>query len=294
VVREPIGVLGLGRMGSAVAHRLLADGAPLLLWNRTPARAEQAASANGRVAGSAGEVFERCAVVLVTVVDHAAVEEILRANVAGLAGRTIALLTDVTPAESARLSTLVTTAGGAYVEAQIYGSAEDVEARGVWVLVAGADAGSANAVVAALRNLGWVERLGPPPAASVLKISLLNLYLTMLSAVAASVALLDRRGIGPAAFAQITADREVFPPFVSDLARRMLARDFTRPINDLRGLDKDLAVLAAEFRDAGLPLGAELSAPLRRIVALAAENGRGAEDMCALVDLLQRGTAPDG
>ena len=84
---------------------------------------------------------------------------------------------------------------------------------------------------------------------------------------------------------------EVFERCALVLVMVLVARDFARPINDLSGLAKDLSVLAAEFRDAGLARGAELSAPLRRVVALAAEDGRGAEDMCALVDLLQRGSA---
>jgi 6-phosphogluconate dehydrogenase-like protein len=90
-----IGLVGVGRMGSAVAHRLLTDGIPLLMWNRTRGRAEQAATTNARVAESADEVFEGCGLVLVMVFDHAAAEEILRGNRARLARRTVALLTDV-------------------------------------------------------------------------------------------------------------------------------------------------------------------------------------------------------
>lgn len=282
-----IGLVGIGRMGSAVAHRLLADGLPLLLWNRTRARAAQAAGPDARVAGSPDEVFERCALVLVMVFDYAAAAEILRGSQGRLAGRTVALLTDLAPMESNVLNELVTAAGGSYVEAQIYATAEEVVARRAWVLVAGADAGSASTVTGVLGRLGQVRRLGAPPAASVLKIALLNLYLAMLPALAASVALLERREISPAAFIEITGHGEAFPPFVADLVRRMVARDFSHPINDLRGLAKDLSVLAAELRSAGLPLVAELSAPLRRVVAQGAEAGRGAADMCALVELLQ-------
>ena len=282
-----IGLMGIGRMGSAVARRLLANGVPLLLWDRTRARAEQIAGPHARVAESPDEVFERCALVLVMVFDHAAAAEILGGSRGRLAGRTVALLTDLAPRESDVLSALVTAAGGSYVEAQIYATAEEVVAGRAWVLVAGADAGSATNVAGVLDRLGRVRRLGAPPAASVLKVALLNLYLAMLPALAASVALLERRGIPPAAFVEITGHGEAFPPFVADLVRRMAARDFARPVNDLRGLAKDLSVLAAEVRSAGLPLVAELSAPLRRVVAQAAEGSRGGEDMCALVDLLQ-------
>ena len=45
-------------------------------------------------------------------------------------------------------------------------------------------------------------------------------------------------------FLEILGEKESFPPFSADLARRMTARNFAHPINDIRGLAKDLAVLA--------------------------------------------------
>jgi len=285
--RAPIGLLGIGRMGSAVARRLLADGIPLLLWNRTRARAEAVARAPARVADRPDEVFARCRLVLLVVLDHAAARRLLRGQRRRLAGRTVALLTDLAPAESDRLRALVTAAGGAYVEAQLYATAAEVGARRARVLVAGAEGRPTRAVAGLLRRLGRVHRLGAPPAASVLKVALLNLYLAMVPAAATSVALLERRGIPPRPFVAATRDRGAFPPFVADLVRRMVARDFAQPINDLRGLAKDLAVLAAALRGAGLPRGAALSAPLRRVVGRAAGSGAGAEDMCRLVELIQ-------
>jgi len=130
-----IGVIGLGRMGSAVARTLIANGTPLLLWNRTRSRAEQIAAAT--IAASAQEALARCRLVLLIVFDHAALEGLLKANGDRLGGHCVAMLTDVAPRESAALATLVTQAGGSYVEAQIYATADEVAARRAWVLIAG-------------------------------------------------------------------------------------------------------------------------------------------------------------
>jgi 3-hydroxyisobutyrate dehydrogenase-like beta-hydroxyacid dehydrogenase len=131
----------------------------------------------------------------------------------------------------------------------------------------------------------------------VLKIAVLNLFLAMVPAVAASVALIERRGLPGTVFSEIVGERDRFPPLVADLARRMMARDFSTPINDVRGVIKDLAVLDAELREAGLPRAAELLAPYRQLLAAAAARGCGPRDMIAAIDLLQEpppspGSAP--
>ena len=92
-----------------MAHRLLADRVPLVLWNRTRARAEKVAARRPAVVvGSVDDVFERCPLVLVMVFDHAAAMEIIHENRERLANRTVALLTDLTPDESDELAALVT------------------------------------------------------------------------------------------------------------------------------------------------------------------------------------------
>lgn len=178
-------------------------------------------------------------------------------------------------------------AGGSYVEAQIYATADEVAARRAWVQVAGSDTGPTDRVASLLEGIGRVRRLGAPPAAGAMKIAVLNLFLALLPAIAASAALVQRRGLPDQAFIDVLSDDSAFPPFVGDLARRMARRDFAQPINDLRGIAKDLAVLATELSDSGLPLAATLAAPLGDLLQRAIAAGRGGDDICTLIDLLQ-------
>ena len=151
-----IGIIGLGRMGSAVASTLMANRAPLLLWNRTRARAERIAGA--KIAASALEVFTRCRLVLLMVFDHSAAEDLLNAHRDRLGRRCIAMRTDVAPRESTALGALVAQAGGSYVEAQIYATADEVAARRAWVLrMAGLE--HHHDQLTAELSLGWKQRL---------------------------------------------------------------------------------------------------------------------------------------
>jgi 3-hydroxyisobutyrate dehydrogenase len=62
----PIGFIGLGTMGEAMALALVKAGTRLLVWNRTRARAEILAAAGADVAREAADVFARFATVFLT------------------------------------------------------------------------------------------------------------------------------------------------------------------------------------------------------------------------------------
>ena len=51
-----VGIVGLGRMGAAMAERLRSVGFDVIGWDHSPAANQKAAAAGLRLAGSAGEV----------------------------------------------------------------------------------------------------------------------------------------------------------------------------------------------------------------------------------------------
>jgi 3-hydroxyisobutyrate dehydrogenase-like beta-hydroxyacid dehydrogenase len=62
----PVGFIGLGTMGEAMALTLVKAGTRLLVWNRTRAKAEILAAAGGGVAREAADVFAQSATVLLS------------------------------------------------------------------------------------------------------------------------------------------------------------------------------------------------------------------------------------
>jgi hypothetical protein len=73
----PVGFIGLGSMGEPMALNLARAEVPLLVWNRTPAKARSLRAAGAEVADSAAEVFERARVVILMLFDGAAVDVVL-------------------------------------------------------------------------------------------------------------------------------------------------------------------------------------------------------------------------
>jgi NAD binding domain of 6-phosphogluconate dehydrogenase len=74
---HPIGFIGLGTMGEAMALTLVKAGTRLLVWNRTPAKAESFAAAGADVAREAADVFAHCATVFLMLVDGEAIGTVL-------------------------------------------------------------------------------------------------------------------------------------------------------------------------------------------------------------------------
>ena len=77
LTQQPLGFIGLGAMGEAMALKLVEAGTRLLVWNRTLAKAGILAAAGADVARDAAEVFARSLTVILMLVDGAAIDIVL-------------------------------------------------------------------------------------------------------------------------------------------------------------------------------------------------------------------------
>ena len=120
------GFVGLGVMGQPMALNMARAGVPLLVWNRTPVRAEALVAAGADVARNVADVFARTSTVLLMMANG----EVLDATLGRGTPRFEALVRDhlvvplgtTSPEYSAGLAADVVAAGGRYVEAPVSGS----------------------------------------------------------------------------------------------------------------------------------------------------------------------------
>jgi len=71
-----LGFIGLGYLGSRIARRLAAAGFPLTVWDRDPARAAESSDVGAGVSSGAAELARGVDVVLSSLMDDAAVEDV--------------------------------------------------------------------------------------------------------------------------------------------------------------------------------------------------------------------------
>jgi len=80
-----VAVFGLGRMGTPIAHNLIAAGFPVEVWDRTTAHAAPLESEGATIAASPAAAAQRADVVLTMLPDGHAVEEVMSGPAGALA-----------------------------------------------------------------------------------------------------------------------------------------------------------------------------------------------------------------
>ncbi len=272
---KTVTVLGTGVIGSAVARRLLDDGYEVVVWNRTPGRAERLGA---RVVDDLRDAVSGGDPVLLTVKDHAAVRQCLDALAADLDGRTVITMCTGTPEEARVAARRVAELGGRYLDAGLQTGPD----------LAGTILYSGSRAVfeqhrPTLARLGTPRFAGSAPeAAAIWDLALFGLwYDAQLGLLRALDAVRDS-GVDLQEFAATAAGQLGHVVRAAPAAADELARgDYPAGPADL-GEHRTLVGRLREFR-AGRPLGdgglAEVAARIEKLVA----DGRGADGLTATI-----------
>jgi 3-hydroxyisobutyrate dehydrogenase-like beta-hydroxyacid dehydrogenase len=138
-----LGFLGLGKMGTPMALRLLAAGYELSVWNRSEGRTKPLIHEGAIAAATPAEAELGADAVMTMLSDDAAYEEVLfgpngLVDALSPGGLHISCST-ISPALSDRLTREYASRGIEFVAAPVFGSPTLAGEGGLWVLAAGAD-----------------------------------------------------------------------------------------------------------------------------------------------------------
>ncbi|MGY1746545.1 NAD(P)-dependent oxidoreductase [Blastococcus sp. SYSU D00695] len=171
----PVAVLGCGLMGSAVIRALVGAGHDLVIWNRTPAKADALVGDRVRAVPTAREAVEAAPVVISVLTDDDAVRQALTDT--PLSGRTLVNLTQGSPAQVVEAQEWVTARGARYLDGVIMAYPADIGGEDTVVNYSG-PADVHRALEPVLRALGGASRyLGEDVrAAAVLDVAAVGLF----------------------------------------------------------------------------------------------------------------------
>ncbi len=119
-----VGIAGTGKMGQAVAQRLMGLGHELMVWNRNAARADALVAAGATRAARPADLARQCDVVISLLTDAAAIESVY-GGPDGLFSAPQALLIEmstVAPEFQAQMGQRAQQAGARYLECPVGGS----------------------------------------------------------------------------------------------------------------------------------------------------------------------------
>ena len=277
-----VGFLGLGVMGQPMALNLARAGTPLVVWNRTPSRAEPLADAGAVVASGPDEVFATAGTVLMMLADDRATDAVLgrgtQAFAAHVAGRVIVHMGTTAPGYSTALGEDVAAAGGRYVEAPVSGSRVPAAKGELVGLLAGDAVDEVRPLLAPMCHETFA--CGAVPNALLTKLAV-NLYLiTMVTGLAEAAHFADRHGLDPRLFEAVLAAG----PMASSVSRgktaKLVAGDFDVQASVANVLENNRLVAQAA-RAAGI--ASPLLDVCHALYGEAAALGHGRSDMVAVL-----------
>ncbi|MGY5050009.1 NAD(P)-dependent oxidoreductase [Streptomyces sp. 900105755] len=225
------GFVGLGVMGQPMALNLARAGTPLVVWNRTPERAEPLRAAGARVAATVAEVFAHARVVFVMLVDGTVTDAVLGRGGPDfaklVAGRVVVSTGSTAPEYARSLAADVEAAGGRFVEAPVSGSRKPAEA-GELVAMLGGDPDTVAEVRPLLAPMcRETVHCGPAGSGVLMKLAV-NLYLdTTLAALAEAVHFAQRQGLDLETFRAVIDSGQLGSGITRVKVPMLAAHDFT-------------------------------------------------------------------
>jgi 3-hydroxyisobutyrate dehydrogenase-like beta-hydroxyacid dehydrogenase len=249
-----VGFVGVGQMGRPMVGRLLAAGLPLVFSARRPEVVADVTAAGGRVLGSPAEVAAAADVVIVCMFSDDQLRSVLLDDGTLSALRPGSIVVNHTTGSPslARELAAATPAGAAFLDCPVSGSAEDIAAGRLTLLVGGDPAVLERARPALATYAEAVVHLGDVGAGQVVKLLNNLLFTVQLGLAGRMEALAESVGVDRVALAQ-AVQRSSGQSYALDL----LAFSPFEALAPAAGpfLRKDVAVVRSVAAELGVDLG---------------------------------------
>jgi len=286
---EPVGLIGIGLVGTALAEHLLTAGFDVVGFDVDESRRDHLVGLGGRAAAGPAEVARRCRRVFLSLMTSEIVREVVEGPGGLLAVETPPqFLLDTTtgdPEQTAALADRLAKRGVQYLDATVSGSSQQIRDREAVFMV-----GGAREAFEACRDLfaAVTERalyLGPSGSGSKAKLaSNLILGLNRL-ALAEGLVFAERLGLDLRAFLELLKLTSAYSAIMDTKGEKMLTGNFT-PQARLAQHHKDVRLILdyAEKLGQELPLSRTHLEVLERLVG----EGDGELDNSAVVEGIRR------
>ena len=279
-----IGIAGIGKMGAAIAQRLMEAGHEVTVWNRSADKLKPLTDAGAAMAATPAELAKSAEIVITILTDAAAIDAVYNGSAGllagGVDGKLFIEMSTVQPQTEVALAEKVRAKGAALVECPVGGSIGPARQGKLIGLMGAADADAARAKPILDQLCRRLEHCGPVGAGAVMKLTINMPLMIYWQALGEALALCRPLGLDPARIMDLLADTSGGPnvlkvrgPAVAD----MLKGGDGGPVTfDIDSAVKDLRTMLAEGEARGveLPLVEKTLAcyeETRRMVSGAAE-----------------------
>ncbi len=291
---ERIGFIGMGEMGRRMAMRLVDAGYRLTVYNRTRERAKPLAAKGATVAEHPQSLAATSEIVLSSLADDAAVEEMMfgpkGALTGGRPGTIFIEMSTISPKTVRRLSETAAAKKSSLLDAPVSGSTPQAETGNLMIFVGGSE--EVNEFCAPIFDVLGKKRfyLGANGNGAMMKLVVNTLLGVGMQAVAEAVALGEKCGLEKGPLLDVLNETSVISP--GQKMKLENARMEEYPVTfPLRLMLKDFRLILSQAMECAVSM--PMTAVAQSICA--AENEKGIEeDYSAVIRLMEALSGVDG
>jgi len=283
-----VGIVGLGRMGSAMAQRLGANGFDVIGWDQNPAAVAALAATGARTAATARAVAEAAPFVITTITEDSGVRGLFSGSggffEADIADTMFIEMSTLQPATIRELAPEVAARGARIIDAPVLGTISRVLQGGLVALVGGAtdDIAYARTVLDVLA--ARVVPMGALGCGYAMKLAV-NLGLAAyIQGLAESLALGASEGLSLEAMLDVLGNAPTANGWLAG-RRGVLTGEVTDVTLDIRTLRKDMMSAVATGARGGVPM--PLTSGVLAALSAAVAGDYGDRDIGALAAFLR-------
>lgn len=275
-------------MGSALATALLGSGHPVIVWNRTSARADALLKDGARRADSVSEAIQAAELIVLCVLDYPVVKDLLTSAASVLKGKSIINLTTGRPSEARDLGRWVADQGARYLDGGVMAVPSAIGGDRAVILYSGEE-DIFRTWEPVLTRLGIASFVGADPgSAPLLDMSLLSGMYGLFAGFFHAAALAGSGGISaPALMEKLAPLYQDMIGFLATYVEQLRARDYSIGIDaNLLVHTTALANILRASREQGIR--ADLLEPLHAMFEQRVAAGHSREDISGIVELLNQ------
>jgi 3-hydroxyisobutyrate dehydrogenase len=256
-----IGIAGLGRMGAAIAARLMETGHTVAVWNRTPEKAKPLVEAGAKQCATPEDLAEQSEVIITILTDADAIDHVYNGEhgmlSSDVADKLFIEMSTVRPEIPIALAKVVRASGARFVECPVGGTTGPAR-QGKLFGFMGADEGDAALAKPILDQLcRRLEHVGPVGNGALAKFTINMPLMIYYQALGEALSMARAMQLDPERLMDIMADTSGAPTMMKARAptvAKMLKGEDTPVTFDLGGCIKDLQSMQAEGKARGLSL----------------------------------------
>jgi 3-hydroxyisobutyrate dehydrogenase len=257
-----IGIAGIGKMGAAIAQRLIEVGHKVTAWNRSADKLQPVKDAGAAVAATPAELAQASDAVISMLTDAAAIDAVYNGASGLLArdvrGKLFIEMSTVLPQTEMALAEKVRAKGAIFVECPVGGSTGPARQGKLIGLMGGEPPDAARAKPILEQLCRRLEHCGPVGSGAVMKLTINMPLMIYWQALGEALALCRPLGLDPARIMDLLSDTSGGPNVLkvrAPVIAAVLKGGDGGPVTfDVDSAIKDLRTMLAEGKSRGVEL----------------------------------------